>query len=117
MQESAFVFAFKNLTHEGIITFSSLTLMSLMAWSVIEDAPSGSSAGRHFYDACGLRWIAELVGNDDEFEGAPTGLRLRLREPSACGRSSVAGKTTARLLPAGKAPPPGAIERGMSEES
>ena len=127
MQESAFVFAFKNLTHEGIITFSALTLMSLMAWSVIVGKMLALRKQRrraaHFYDRfADSTDPVELVGKDDEFEGAPPysvydyGIRelQRLRErfgvrPGNGSIQRLPGKALARLR--------AAIERGMSEES
>jgi biopolymer transport protein ExbB/TolQ len=128
MHESAFVFAFKNLTTEGILTFSSLTLMSLMAWSVIVGKMLALRKQRkragHFYDRfADSSDPLELVGKDEEFEGAPPysvydyGIRelQRLREKFGLAgkdNGSIArlpGKALARLR--------AAIERGMSEES
>jgi biopolymer transport protein ExbB/TolQ len=128
MHQSAFVFAFENLTTEGIITFSLLTLMSLMAWSVIVGKilalRKQQKRAAHFYDRfADSTDPLELVGNDDEFEGAPPysvydyGLRelQRLRE-----KFGVAGKTNGSIerLPAkALARLRAAIERGMTEES
>jgi biopolymer transport protein ExbB/TolQ len=128
MQESSFVFAFNNLTSEGIVTFSILALLSLLAWTVIVGKvfalrKQGKRAD-HFYDRFGETTDPlELVGKDDEFEGAPPysvydyGVRelQRLREKfgnhGATNGSGpkLPGKVLARLR--------AAIERGMGEES
>jgi biopolymer transport protein ExbB/TolQ len=126
MHESAFVFAFKNLTTEGIITFSSLTLMSLMAWSVIVGKMLALRKQRrraaHFYGRfADSTDPLELVGRDEEFEGAPPysvydyGIRelQRLREKFGVKDNGSIGRLPGKALARLRA----AIERGMSEES
>jgi biopolymer transport protein ExbB/TolQ len=126
--ESSFVFAFKNLTLEGNITFSTLGLLSLLAWTVIVGKVLAlrrqQKKADHFYDCFAETTDPlELVGKDDEFEGAPPysvydyGIRelQRLREKFGTAGSTngsgprLPGKVLARLR--------AAIERGMGEES
>jgi biopolymer transport protein ExbB/TolQ len=126
--ESSFFFAFRNLTHEGMITFSMLSLLSLLAWTVIVGKVLALRKQRkkadHFYDRFAeTQDPLELVGRDDEFEGAPPysvydyGVRelQRLREKFGTeGKTNgsgpkLPGKVLARLR--------AAVERGMGEES
>jgi biopolymer transport protein TolQ len=126
--ESSFVFAFKNLTSEGIVTFSILAFLSLLAWTVIVGKVLGlrrqQKRADRFYDAFAeTHDPLELVGKDDEFEGAPPysvydyAVRelQRLREKFGTGGANngsgpkLPGRVLARLR--------SAIERGMGEES
>jgi biopolymer transport protein ExbB/TolQ len=126
--ESSFVFAFKNLTLEGNITFTILGLLSLLAWTVIVGTifalRKQQKKADLFYDRfADTTDPLELVGRDEEFEGAPPysvydyGVRelQRLREKFGTSGSTngsgpkLPGKVLARLR--------AAIERGMGEES
>ena len=124
--KSAFVFAFQNLTSEGIFTFSALMLLSLLAWTVIIGKVLSLRKQRKkadlFYDGFGeTKDPLELVGRDDDFEGAPPysvydyairelqRLRERFAVSGTNGNSKLPGAALARLR--------AAIERGMGEES
>ena len=126
--ESSFLFALKNLTLEGQLTFGILSVLSLVAWTVIVGKVLALRKQQKkadlFYDRFGETTDPlELVGRDDEFEGAPPysvydyGVRelQRLREKFGSeGRTNgsgarLPGKVLARLR--------AAIERGMGEES
>ena len=74
--ESSFVFALKNLTLEGQVTFGILSLLSLVAWTVIVGKVLALRKQQKkadlFYDRFGETTDPlELVGLDDEFDGAP----------------------------------------------
>jgi biopolymer transport protein ExbB/TolQ len=126
--ESSFVFAFKNLTLEGIITFSILGLLSLLAWTVIVGKifalRKQQKKADLFYDRFAETTDPlELVGKDDEYEGAPPysvydyGVRelQRLREKfGTAGATNGSGpKLPSKVLARLRA----SIERGMGEES
>jgi biopolymer transport protein ExbB/TolQ len=126
--QSSFVFAFQNLTLEGNITFAILGLLSLLAWTVIVGKifalRKQQKKADLFYDSfADTTDPLELVGRDEEFEGAPPysvydyGVRelQRLREKFGTSGSTngsgrkLPGKVLARLR--------ASIERGMGEES
>ena len=128
-QESSFIFALKNLTLEGKMTFGILSVLSLVAWTVIVGKIFALRKQQRkadlFYDRFGETTDPlELVGRDDDFEGAPPysvydyGVRelQRLREKFGTGEGKtngsgprLPGKVLARLR--------ASIERGMGEES
>lgn len=126
--QSSFVFAFQNLTTEGILTFSTLSALSLVAWTVIVGKVLAlrkqQKKADHFYERFAETTDPlELIDKDDEFEGAPPysvydyGVRelQRLREKFGTGGATngsgpkLPGKVLARLR--------ASIERGMGEES
>jgi biopolymer transport protein ExbB/TolQ len=126
--ESSFVFAFKNLTTEGILTFSVLSLLSLVAWTVIVGKilalRKQQKKADHFYDRFAETTDPlELVGKDDEFEGAPpysvydNGIRELQRLRQKFGTAGETNGTVKRLPGKVLARLRAAIERGMSEES
>lgn len=74
--QSSILYSLQNLTPEGMATVGTLVLMSLVSWSIIVGKVLGlrrqKKRAERFYDRFyDCKDPFELLGQDDEFEGAP----------------------------------------------
>jgi len=128
MHDTAIIFALKNLTIEGKVTAIALTILSLISWTVIIGKVLGLRRQEKRADKFYERFAAladpfELIGKDDEFEGAPPfGIydyacreMQRLLDQFAPRDKVVNGnarRAPARVIPRLRA----AMERGLGDE-
>jgi biopolymer transport protein ExbB/TolQ len=124
--ESAVIFALKSMSKEGLVTMSLLLMMSLASWTVIVGKALGLRKQRRladrFYDA--FRAVSdpfELIGRDDDFEGAPPysvydyacrAMQAQLDRFAPAQKSRGARRAPPRVLSAVRA----AMERGIGDE-
>ena len=125
--ETAILFALQHMSHEGLVTMSLLVVMSLASWTVIVGKWLGLRKARRladrFYAAFGdVSDPFELVGRDEDFEGAPPysvydyacrEMQKQLGRFAPKAGANGSRRAPARVLSAVRA----AMERGVGDET